>query len=151
MTESAVGVASSIAIIFGAKLLKEDWAQNEYIEKYLTLIFNGAKAFDGPLLVMHGDADETLSVDATNKAIAVTATLFPSSSLEYIALSNVTHAPALQASQSIWTNRIFDRFSGRAVKSGFQRTEVVRPRLAQSYQIAQGWYLVRTSQFFHAP
>ncbi|KAL9011844.1 MAG: hypothetical protein Q9173_003347 [Seirophora scorigena] len=151
MTESAAGVASSIAILFGATLLKDDWAQNEYVEKYLALISNGAKAFDGPLLVMHGEADETMSVDATNKAVAETATLFPSSSLEYIALPDVTHAPALQASQSIWMNWISDRFAGRAVKSGFQRTEVVRPRPTQSYQVAQSWYLERASQFFHAP
>ncbi|KAL8848097.1 MAG: hypothetical protein Q9221_006854 [Calogaya cf. arnoldii] len=151
MTESAAGVASSMAILFGAKLVKEDWARNEYVERYLALISNGAKAFDGPLLVMHGEADETLSVDATNQAVAKTVALFPSSSLEYIALPDVTHAPALQASQSIWMDWIADRFAGKEVKSGFRRTTVVRPRPAQSYQVAQSWYLEPASQFFHAP
>ncbi|KAI4134154.1 MAG: hypothetical protein LQ341_006071 [Variospora aurantia] len=149
--DSAAGVASAIAMLFGTKLLKEDWARNEHVERYLALISNGAKAFDGPLLVMHGEADEMLSVDGTNEAVAKTVALFPSSSLEYITLPDVTHAPALQASQSIWMDWIADRFAGKEVKSGFQRTTVVRPRPAQSYQVAQSWYLEPASKFFHAP
>ncbi|KAI4261036.1 MAG: hypothetical protein L6R35_007418, partial [Caloplaca aegaea] len=149
--ESAAGIASTTAMLFGTKLLKEDWARNEHVERYLALISNGAKAFDGPLLVMHGEADPTLTVDATNEAVAKTVALFPSSSLEYITLPDVTHAPALQASQSIWMDWIADRFAGKEVKSGFQRTTVVRPRPAQSYQVAQSWYLEPVSQFYHAP
>ncbi|CAL8579855.1 hypothetical protein XPA_005585 [Xanthoria parietina] len=151
ITESGAGVASSIAILFGAKLLKEDWAQNEYVKRYWALISNGGKAFDGPLLVMHGEADETLSVDATNEAVAKTAALVPASSLEYITLPDVTHAPALQASQSIWMDWISDRFAGKEARSGLQRTTIVRPRPAPSYQVAQSWYLEPASQFFHAP
>ncbi|KAL9582992.1 MAG: hypothetical protein Q9212_002973 [Teloschistes hypoglaucus] len=151
MTESATGIASSIAILFGAKLVKEDWAQKNYVERYLAMIFNGAKAFDGPLLVIHGEADETLNIDATNEAVARTVELFPSSSLEYIALPDVTHAPALQASQSIWMDWIADRFAGKEIEPGFQRRTVVRPRPTQSYQVPQSWYLERASQFFHAP
>ncbi|CAO1601944.1 hypothetical protein XANCAGTX0491_005582 [Xanthoria calcicola] len=100
---------------------------------------------------MHGEADETLSVDATNEAVAKTAALAPASSLEYIALPDVTHAPALQASQSIWMDWISDRFAGKEARSGFQRTTIVRPRPAPSYQVAQSWYLEPASQFFHAP
>ncbi|KAI4201971.1 MAG: hypothetical protein LQ350_002876 [Teloschistes chrysophthalmus] len=151
MTESATGIASSIAILFGAKLVKEDWAQNDYVQRYLAMISNGAKAIDGPLLVIHGEADETLNIDATNEAVARTVELFPSSSLEYIALPDVTHAPALQASQGIWMDWVADRFAGKEIKSGFQRRTVVRPRPAQSYQVPQSWYLERASQFFHAP
>ncbi|KAL8936176.1 MAG: hypothetical protein Q9211_004311 [Gyalolechia sp. 1 TL-2023] len=149
VTESAGGVASSLAIISGVKLVKEDWARNEYVERYLALASNGAKAFDGPLLVIHGEADVNLRVDATNEAVARTVALFPSSSLEYIALPDMTHTPALHASQSLWMNWIADRFAGKEVKPGFQRTTVVRPRPAQSYQVAQRWYLQPATQYFH--
>ncbi|KAL8637323.1 MAG: hypothetical protein Q9228_005395 [Teloschistes exilis] len=151
VAESAAGTASSIAILLEVKLLKEDWAQNDYIVRYLDMISNGAKAFDGPLLVIHGEADESLTIDGTNEAVARTMEVCPSSSLEYITLPDVTHAPALQASQSIWMDWIANRFARSEVKSGFQRTTVVRPRPAQSYQVTQSWYLERASQFFHAP
>ena len=151
MVDSGAGIASSISILMGADLLKATWAKNQHVKEYLDLISNGAKAFAGPLLVIHGEADETLRVDATTLAVRKTAELFPSSRLEYTVLPDVTHAPALQASQRLWMDWIADRFAGREVKPYFQQSTVTSPRPAQSYQVAQSWFLEPATQVFHAP
>ena len=151
MMDSGAGIASAIAILMGASLLEPKWAENRHVKEYLALISNGSKAFAGPLLVIHGEADETLRVDATTLAVKRTAELFPSAQLEYVVLPDVTHAPALQASQRLWMDWIADRFAGREVKPHYQQTTVTRPRPAESYQVAQGWFLEPATQFFHAP
>lgn len=53
IAESAAGTASSIAILLGVKLLKED--------------------------LIHGEADESLTIDGTNEAVARTMEVCPSS------------------------------------------------------------------------
>ena len=151
MENSGAGIASGISILMGASLLEATWAENQHVKEYLALISNGAKAFASPLLIIHGEADETLRVSATTLAVKRTAELFPSSQLEYVVLPDVTHAPALQASQRLWMDWIADRFARREVNPYFQQTTVTRPRPAESYQVAQAWFLESATQFYHAP
>lgn len=153
--KSGAGVASGIALLLGADggagLMKPNWVENQHVQKYQAMISNGGKKIAGPLLVIHGETDDRLSSAATTAAVNKTAEAFPESQLEYVFVSNVTHVPALQASQRLWMEWIADRFAGREVKHQVQRTELSQARPAASYSKEQNWYLESATQFFHAP
>ena len=149
------GVASGIALLIGADggagLMKPKWVENQHVQKYQAMISNGGKKIASPLLVIHGETDDKLSSAVTTAAVDKTAKAFPESPLEYILIPNVTHVPALQASQRVWMEWIADRFAGREVKHQVQRSQLLGARPAASYQKEQNWYLERATQFFHAP
>ena len=153
--QTGAGIASGVALLLGADggadLMKPDWTQNPHVQKYQATISNGGKKIAGPLLVIHGMTDDRLDSAKTTAAVEETAELFPESQLEYVLIPNVTHVPALQASQRLWMEWIADRFAGREVKHQVQRTELPRARPAGSYQKEQNWYLEPATQFFHAP
>lgn len=149
--QADAGVASIAALLIGCNLVKDGWAGNEHFQKYQSLIENGGKKIAGPLLVIHGETDEKLSADAVERAVRRTIELHESSQLEYVSIPEVTHVPALQASQRLWMEWIVDRFAGRAAKPGFQQTKLARARPVGSYQPEQNWYLEAATQFFHAP
>ena len=155
MEQCGAGVASGIALLIGAgqgaSLMKPDWTDNHHVQKYQAMISNGGKKIAGPLLVVHGAADDKLSSAATTAAVDKTAEAFPESQLEYLLIPNVTHVPALQASQRLWMEWIADRFAGREVKHQVQRRELTGARPAASYQKEQNWYLEPATQFYHAP
>lgn len=153
--QSGAGVASGIALLLGADggagLMKPNWVENHHVQRYGAVVSNGGKPIAGPLLVIHGVTDDKLSSAVSTKAVDKTAEAFPESQLEYILIPNVTHVPALQASQRIWMEWIADRFAGREVKHQIQRSELSGARPAASYQKEQNWYLEPATQFFHAP
>ena len=153
--QCGAGVASGIALFLGADggagLMKPNWIENQHVQKYQAMISNGGKKIAGPLLVVHGEADEKLASAMTTAAVDKTAEAFPESQLEYLLIPNVTHVPALQASQRLWMEWIADRFAGREVKKQVVRSELPRARPAASYQKEQNWYLEPATQFFHAP
>lgn len=95
---TGVGVAAAMPLLMGENLLKPEWAQDNYLRTFHEEISNGGKEIGGPPLVIHGEFDDRLSPEATNKAVDKTAMNFPSSQLEYVSVPNVTHVPALQAS-----------------------------------------------------
>lgn len=155
LDQAGAGVASGIALLIGADggagLLKSKWVENPQVQKYHAMVSNGGKKIAGPLLVVHGETDDKLSSAGTTAAVEKTAEAFPESPLEYILIPNVTHVPALQASQRIWMEWIADRFAGRGVKNQVQRSQLSGARPAASYQKEQNWYLEPATQFFHAP
>ena len=153
--QSGAGVASGIALFIGADggagLMKPKWIENPHVQKYQAMISNGGKKIAGPLLVVHGETDDKLNSAMTTAAVDKTAKEFPESQLEYVLIPNVTHVPALQASQRLWMEWIADRFAGREAKHQVQRTELPRARPAASYHKEHNWYLEPATQFFHAP
>ena len=153
--QSGAGIASGIALLLGADggagLMKSNWVQNQHVQKYQAMISNGGKQIANPLLVIHGVNDDRLSSATTTAAVHKTAEAFPESQLEYVLIPNVTHVPALQASQRLWMDWIADRFAGREVKYQVQHTELSRARPTASYQQEQNWYLETATQCFHAP
>ena len=148
---TGVGVAGAIPLLMGQNLLKPEWAQNSYLRTFHEEISNGGKEIAGPPLVIHGESDDKLSPEITAKAVDKTAIKFPSSQLEYISVPNVTHVPALQASQRLWMEWIADRFAGRETKHEVQRVVLKRARGAGAYQKEQNWYIEAATQFYHAP
>ncbi|KAL8680245.1 MAG: hypothetical protein Q9186_003541 [Xanthomendoza sp. 1 TL-2023] len=151
MEKLGAGVAACLPLLLGGELLQPHWQSNRAFRKFLDEVENGGKKMSGPLLVIHGEADDRLSVESIAKAVEDTADAYPKSQLEFVRLPEISHVPALQASQRVWMDWITDRFAGREVKQGVQRTtmNIARPR--GSYQKEQNWYLEAATEAFHAP
>ena len=148
MSQTGAGVAAAIAIVHNADLVKPDWRTDPYVRKYGDLTGSGGKPIQGPLLVIHGEADAMNSVATVKAAVENTARLFPSAQLESIWLPDVRHAPALGASQRLWMDWIADRFSGLEVPPGHRTSRLTSPRPSTAYHKDQNWYLEPASQFY---
>ncbi|KAL8832880.1 MAG: hypothetical protein Q9170_004700 [Blastenia crenularia] len=151
LKKSGAGIAAGVPILMSDNLLKPDWARNEHLQSFNQAISNGGKEISGPLLVIHGESDEGISEAVTSQAVEETSELFPSSQLEYFPLLGVSHVPALQASQRLWMEWIADRFAGREVTQGVQRSSLPMARPTTSYQKVQNWYLEAATEPYHAP
>ena len=149
--ESGGGIASGLALLLGQDNLHSDWDQNSHVQAYHARISVGGKQVQGPLLVIHGQEDDRISSKSTTEAVKTTAEMYPSSQLEFVLVPNVTHVPALQASQRLWMEWVADRFAGREVKPCYKHTILASARASASYQPEQNWYIQPATQFFHAP
>ncbi|MCJ1450674.1 hypothetical protein MMC28_001007 [Mycoblastus sanguinarius] len=132
--QSGADVASSIAFLIRAGFLKENWIDNPHVQRYQALASNGGHGIGGPLLVVYGESDDKLNVDATTVSVSKTAELFISAQLENVLLPNMTHVHALQAPPGLWIDWIFNRLIEHEVKSKYQSTMLARFQPAASYQ-----------------
>ena len=145
------GLASAMALFTGVDPLKSSWELNAHILEFSRLTANGGKAIQGPLLVIHGQADAMNTLPTVEKAVTKTIERFPDSQLEFVTLPGVTHAPALPASQRLWMDWIGDRFAGVEAKPGFQQQKISSPRPVEAYHGDPNFYLEPATTFFHAP
>ena len=148
MSQTGAGVAAAIAIVHKADLVKPDWRTNLYVQKYGALTGSGGKAIQGPLLVIHGEADAMNSLATVKAAVEKTASLFPLAQLESVWLPDIRHAPALGASQFLWMDWIAARFNGLEVPPGHRTCRLTSPRPSSTYHKDQNWYLEAASQFY---
>lgn len=151
MYQTGAGVASAVALLYGAEVVKPDWKENPHIRKYGLSTANGGKPIKGPLLVIHGESDVMNSAVTVADAVERTADIFPSSQLEFVSLPHVTHTPALGASQRLWMDWIRDRFAGVEVKPRYQRSSLTSARPDTAYHKEMNWYLEPATQFYHTP
>ncbi|KAL9041867.1 MAG: hypothetical protein Q9180_000991 [Flavoplaca navasiana] len=151
MFQSHAGVAGAMALFARGDLIRADWRENAHVQKHGLLTSNGGKEIRGPLLVIHGESDPMNSPGAVKKAAEMTARLFPSAPLELVWLPEVTHAPALGASQRLWMDWICDRFGGVEVESCYKESQLASARPATVYHKEQNWYLETASKFYHTP
>ena len=135
------GVAVVVSAGLGADLLKPRWFEDPHIQKYQSLTFNGEKPVGVPLLVIHGASDPNLSNSVTDKVVAKTMDLHPTAQIEYVTLEDISHVPALPASQRIWMDWIAHRFDGLPVACEGRRSTVKAARPAESYQAELNWYI----------
>lgn len=149
--EIGAGTSASLPLLLADGLLKPGWQLNRAFKNFLEEVENGGKEIGGPLLVIHGETDERLCIDATANAVADTAEDWPESRLEFIRLPGVSHVPALQAGQRVWMDWIVDRFAGREVKQGVATMTLKTARPGRSYQKEHNWYLEAATEPFHAP
>ncbi|KAK0511090.1 hypothetical protein JMJ35_006642 [Cladonia borealis] len=151
-----LGFAHVDHLLGGAGIMKPNWSENEHVQRYHAMIANGGKKIAGPLLVVQGVTDVRFSSNATTKAVNTTAEAFPKSQLEYVLLPNVSHVPAIQASQRLWMEWIADRFARREVPHNVQRTKILqllipRARPSASYHRELNWHLAPATKHYHAP
>ena len=66
-----------------ASMANPNPASKPRVKLFQDAFSNGGLPIGGPMLVLEGLADETLSVAACNRAVADTAARFPESKLEY--------------------------------------------------------------------
>lgn len=147
----SAAISSGVALLSGIVTLKPDWKQNEHFRKHQELTSNGGKAINGPLLVIHGEADPALSAKVAENAVEKTIASYPKSEIQYIPLPEVTHVSALSAAQHIWMDWIADRFAGHEVKSLSHLEKLVPARPKNSRQDEQNYYLAGATQPYHAP
>lgn len=82
MFQTDADVAASIALFHDVDIVKSDWRENQYIQKFANLTDNGGKPIQGPLLLIHDKADVMNSPAGVKTALAKTADLFPSAQLD---------------------------------------------------------------------
>lgn len=148
--EASSNVADAEAAGTGAVqgLLQEDlW---ERYKDYYEEIANGGKPIAGPMLVLHGNKDPVLCVDATRKWVDKTMEMYKEARIEYVELDGVSHNGACTAAQWVWTDWIAQRFGGVAEASRGTRT-IKPPRPVDAYQKEINWWIAEATQFYHAP
>ena len=151
-TSAAMDSAIALLSPSGVPLLKPNWKQNTHLQQYLALTSNGGKAIKGPLLITHGQSDHLLNVAVLENAIKRTVELpLSSSQIEYASLPNISHVPALPASQRLWMDWIGDRFAGWAMEAKYRSYELYCARPEAPRQGDPNWYLGSVSQPSHVP
>lgn len=151
MCDTDAGLAAGVALLLGADVVKPAWKRNFKMQEFSRLTSNGGKAIQGPLLVIHGNADERLSLAVCERAVKKTAGNLPSAQLDFVKLPGVSHTTALPASQSLWMDRIADRFAGRDVAPGCQNSTLTSARQSHVYHKEEDWYLEPATQFYQTP
>jgi len=126
--QTDAGVAAAMALFYGANLVKPNWKKNPHMQKFADLTGNGGKSSQGPLLVIHGEADMMNSPAAVKVAVEKTTRLLPSAQVESVWVPDVRHAPALGASQRLWMDWIADRFAGLEVPPGHRTSRLKSAR-----------------------
>ncbi|MCJ1272069.1 hypothetical protein MMC22_011976 [Lobaria immixta] len=130
------------SILFaGFDIVRSDWSQNPYVQKYQDLTTTGGRPIAGPLLVIHGDDDPVVAFQLTNRAVDRTCELYPQSQLEFARFAGVTHTPVMYASQRIWLKWIEDRFAGVAAPRECHRSNFSSARPYRYYQKELNWFL----------
>ena len=68
--ENACAVASTDSEIPAGQMLKPDWEDNGFVQKFFTRNTVGQKAAYGPLLIISSDADPVVSTGMTARVVA---------------------------------------------------------------------------------
>ncbi|KAI4151952.1 MAG: hypothetical protein LQ340_003184 [Diploschistes diacapsis] len=143
-------LADYLAGALTALPLVPNWQSNPYVQKYQQNALNGGKAIGGPMFVAHGEADPLLNFGLTNEAVHATLKAFPQSQIDFLKLPNVSHVPALQASQPTWMGWIADRFAG--VPAGSSNiTGSYHARPVEALQPELNWFLSLATQLYETP
>jgi pimeloyl-ACP methyl ester carboxylesterase len=104
-----------------AQLGRSGWTKDETVRQYLDLSKTGGNKFEGPLLVIAGNADAIVPQYSIKAAVDETCSRLTrerwSESLELVTYKNVGHFPVLQASQLQWLDWVKDRLSGKTAQS----------------------------------
>lgn len=134
----------------GIQLMKPDWTKNSAVQTYLLFAMSGGEEMEGPLLVIHGESDQSLDVNVTTKTVNKTLDRFPSSKIEYIRIPGVSHVPIVTASQRLWMDWIADRFARFTVKQK-KGSDLIPARPIEFYQPEMNWFIESATQSYHAP
>ena len=122
-------------------LYQPGWQHEPRIETYENMTGAGGRNFSGPLLVVHGTADQVVPAQVTDIAVNQTCERFPNGKLEYQRYAGVTHVPVMYAAQRNWLQWVADRFEGRAVTEGCQRREIRSALPVERYQTELNWFI----------
>lgn len=142
------GCSSVFQELFEPGLIRPDWRESIYTAQFLALGSQVGLPVAGPFLILEGEADMTTRQAGQERAINATCSLYPESRLEYKTYANVTHVPAMYASQRVWLDWITDRFAGVETPSGCRRSRVESARPYYEYQQEVVWLLRQAEQAY---
>ncbi|KAF5008713.1 hypothetical protein FDECE_5021 [Fusarium decemcellulare] len=109
----------------GDDVVKADFNETWYVDAFSKLGDAGRKDFKGPLLVLQGTEDVSISYNVTAKTVEDTWKLYPDHDLEFLVASGVGHMPILDATRHLWLQWIEERLGGKPLaKKGNVRTDL---------------------------
>ena len=118
-------------------------AISPWAKQFQTAFSNGEQPIAGPLLVIKGRADRSLSVPLTDAAVNATVARQSDAKLEYYKYVDIDHVASVTVSQQQWLRWIADRFEGKEVPryKGPQVFNHTRPW--QDYEAQEDFILVK--------
>lgn len=135
-------------LFFDRDFAKPDYGANFYVQSYRNLTSNGGRPIGGPLLIIHGDADNVVSYQPVAAAINQTCEKYPRAQLEFATFAHATHEPVMYASQRIWLKWIEDRFAGISTPQHCVKTNYANPREYKYYQPEGNWYIQKATALY---
>lgn len=146
------GCDGFIDVTFSAltSFLQDNWRENQFLQGWQARVENGGQEISGPLLILQGTDDEILNFNVTVQQVENTITRFPNSEIQFTALPNIKHIPALQASQPQWMDWIADRFASKST-SGFSNTTASPARPATAQQSTLNYFVAVVTEIFETP
>ncbi|MCJ1479575.1 hypothetical protein MMC13_008261 [Lambiella insularis] len=128
-------------LILAGDLFQPDWEDGFYAQEYQNLTHVGGQQISGPLLVLQGTADLSVSPNITTQAVDATCQLFPQSQVDYLIFPGVTHS-IMWAAQHTYLDWINDRFNGVfGYGQGCHTVTMENAMAALSYQGTQSWFM----------
>lgn len=143
--------ATTLTLLSNVQLFQPNWTQNPWVQKYLAQTRNGGQPIAGPLLITHGEADNTLPINTTDAAVDETLRKFPDAPLQYIRMPGVDHISSLTGSQPIWMDWIADRFASNPANATGIAPEPKTPVSVAAYQMEHTWYISLARIFYQVP
>ncbi|KAL9057717.1 MAG: hypothetical protein Q9162_002191 [Coniocarpon cinnabarinum] len=122
---------------------KPMWNESWFFNAFNELIANGGRRVAGPMLVLQGTDDPSVSYEVTTASVNATCETFADTSLQYVVYEGVTHVPALFAGQQTYLNWIADRFMGFETPRKCVREHLEPFRAMGSYQRDINYFLER--------
>ncbi|KAF7905166.1 uncharacterized protein EAF01_005687 [Botrytis porri] len=92
--DCASSITIPILLTLDGKLLKPDWASNEWLLEYDNLTANGGRRISGPLLVIQGDKDPMVNSNNTMKNLRLHLISLPHLTSNF-SVSQEPHIPLL--------------------------------------------------------
>ena len=130
--------------------LKPEFLKNFYLQSYRNLTTNGGRSVGGPLLIIHGDADNVVPYPVIAAAVDQTCKKYQDAQLEFETFAHATHEPVMYASQRIWLKWIEDRFAGVSTPRQCVKTNYSNPRPYKYYQPETNWYIQKDTAFYQS-
>ncbi|KAL8948382.1 MAG: hypothetical protein Q9222_005423 [Ikaeria aurantiellina] len=122
-------------------LYQQDWQREPRIQQFQNVTGAGGRDFAEPLLVIQGDADQSVSAEVVDVAVNQTCERFPDKDIEYQRYAGAAHVPVMYAAQRNWLQWIQDRFDGKAVEKGCQRKNSQSALPVERYQREINWFI----------
>ena len=124
-----------------SQLAQPGWNESWYFSQFNQLISTEGKPIVGPLLVLQGTADDSVSVVDTTEAVNETCTGFGNVSIRYELFEGATHVPTLFASEQTWLDWIAARFNRARPEPSCTR-QIHRPiRPVEAYEAQVNYFL----------
>ena len=107
--------ALTYAGVEAPQMLKPEWRENGPVRKFFLENSAGETPIAGPILVIAGEGDNAVPVEATRDAVKKACALKPE--LEYRSFAGLDHLAAMTKTTSVQIDWIKDRFAGKAAPS----------------------------------